>query len=177
MWEPGPAHDAKQNYSGTNHKGEDNNTANTSPHFRTGAQGFADAQKTQGDLGFTGYEGKSYETSKYDIADRLDDAKFLHGPYVERSPAGGWPMKYALIGEHNPTMSSVYGSKEGYGASYVEGGEKPQEIRKHQTAGLPARPKDQWALPARPMSRDIGRFYQGQSTELVAPKRYPPPTR
>ena len=42
-----------------------------------------------GDLGFTGYEGVDYETTKYDIDDRLDDIKFLHSPFVERSPAGG----------------------------------------------------------------------------------------
>ena len=63
-----------------------------------------------GEFGFTGYEGKDYETDKFDIDDRLDDTKFLHGPFVERSPAGGWPMKYALLGEYNPTMSSVIGT-------------------------------------------------------------------
>ena len=64
-----------------------------------------------GMLGYTGYEGKDYETDVTDIDDRLDDIKFLHGPFVERSPAGGWPMKYALLGEFNPTMSSVIGTK------------------------------------------------------------------
>ena len=47
----------------------------------------------------------------HQVDDRLDDVKFLHSPFVERSPAGGWPMKYALLGEYNPTMSSVIGTK------------------------------------------------------------------
>ena len=64
-----------------------------------------------GMLGYTGYEGKQHETDEFDIDDRLDDVKFLHSPFVERSPAGGWPMKYALLGEYNPTMSSVIGTK------------------------------------------------------------------
>ena len=64
-----------------------------------------------GELGFTGYVGKQHETDEFDIDDRLDDVKFLHSPFVERSPAGGWPMKYALLGEYNPTMSSVIGTK------------------------------------------------------------------
>ena len=129
-----------------------------------------------GMLGYTGYEGKNYETDVYDIDDRLDDTKFLHGPYVERSPAGGWPMKYALLGEYNPTMSSVIGTKTGYGAYYPKE-QKASVEHKHVKATVPDSAKDQWALPVMSESRNYGKFYAGPVAETVEPPRYPPPTR
>lgn len=129
-----------------------------------------------GMLGYTGYEGKDYETDVYDIDDRLDDVKFLHSPYVERSPAGGWPMKYALLGEYNPTMSSVIGTKTGYGAYYPKE-QKATVERKHVKASVPDSAKDQWALPVQPESRNLGMFYKGPKAEEVEPRRVPPPTR
>jgi len=129
-----------------------------------------------GMLGYTGYEGKTYETDEFDIDDRLDDAKFLHGPFVERSPAGGWPMKYALLGEYNPTMSSVIGTKTGYGAYYAKE-EKTKVVKQHTKAAVPDSAKDQWALNIQPESRNYGQFYKGPVEETVEPKRYPPPTR
>lgn len=129
-----------------------------------------------GEFGFTGYEGKDYETDKFDIDDRLDDTKFLHGPFVERSPAGGWPMKYALLGEYNPTMSSVIGTTTGYGAYYP----KEQEskfVPQHVKATVPDTAMEQWALPVQPESRNYGMFYKGPEQVEQPPKRYPPPTR
>jgi len=129
-----------------------------------------------GMLGYTGYEGKDYETDVFDIDDRLDDVKFLHSPFVERSPAGGWPMKYALLGEYNPTMSSVIGTKTGYGAYYPkdQGGVIEHN---HVKAAVPDSAKDQWALNIQPESRNYGQFYKGPVAEEVPAKRYPPPTR
>jgi len=133
-------------------------------------------QSGLGALGFTGYEGKDYETDKFDIDDRLDDVKFLHSPFVERSPAGGWPMKYALLGEYNPTMSSVIGTKTGYGAYYPkEQGGATED--KHVKAAVPDSAMDQWALAVQPESRNYGMFYKGPVKEEVPDKRYPPPTR
>jgi len=129
-----------------------------------------------GMLGYTGYEGKNHETDEFDIDDRLDDVKFLHSPFVERSPAGGWPMKYALLGEYNPTMSSVIGTKTGYGAYYPK--ERPPAIEnRHVKAAVPDSPMDQWAMAKQPESRNYGMFYKGTVAEEVPPKRYPPPTR
>jgi len=129
-----------------------------------------------GMLGYTGYEGKDYETDEFDIDDRLDDVKFLHSPYVERSPAGGWPMKYALLGEYNPTMSSVIGTKTGYGAYYPKDQGSTSEER-HVKAAVPDSAMDQWALPTMAESKNYGMFYKGTVTEEVPPKKYPPPTR
>jgi len=144
---------------------------------------FADAEyekamdaSGQGMLGYTGYEGKDYETDKYDIDDRLDDIKFLHSPFVERSPAGGWPMKYALLGEMNPTMASVIGTKTGYGAHYEK--EIPdEEVDKYATAWVPDSAMDQWAMAPVPESRSVGAFYKGPQKVVEAPRRVPPPTR
>jgi len=130
----------------------------------------------QGMLGYTGYEGKDYETDKFDIDDRLDDIKFLHGPYVERSPAGGWPMKYALLGEMNPTMASVIGTTTGYGAHY-EKETKDEVVDKYQTASVPDSAKDQWAMAPVPESRSVGAFYKGPQKVVEPPRRVPPPTR
>ena len=129
-----------------------------------------------GELGYTGYVGKNYETDEYDIDDRLDDVKFLHSPFVERSPAGGWPMKYALLGEYNPTMASVIGTKTGYGAYYPKE-QAPTVEHRHVKAAVPDSAKDQWALNVQPESRNYGMFYKGTVAEEVPPKRYPPPTR
>lgn len=129
-----------------------------------------------GMLGYTGYEGKDYETDEFDIDDRLDDVKFLHSPFVERSPAGGWPMKYALLGEYNPTMSSVIGTKTGYGAHYPKEENTTIEHR-HIKAAVPDSAKDQWALSVQPESRNYGMFYKGTVAEEVPGKKYPPPTR
>ena len=129
-----------------------------------------------GEFGFTGYEGKDYETDVFDIDDRLDDTKFLHGPFVERSPAGGWPMKYALLGEYNPTMSSVIGTTTGYGAHYAKEQKSAYE-NQHIKAAVPESACEQWALPVQPESRNYGMFYKGAETVEVPPKRYPPPTR
>jgi len=133
-------------------------------------------QSGLGELGYTGYVGKMHETDEYDIDDRLDDVKFLHSPFVERSPAGGWPMKYALLGEYNPTMSSVIGTKTGYAAHYPK--EQPPTIEDlHTKAAVPDSAMDQWALPVMPESRNYGMFYKGTVPTEVPPKKYPPPTR
>jgi hypothetical protein len=133
-------------------------------------------QSGLGALGYTGYEGKDYETDVFDIDDRLDDVKFLHSPFVERSPAGGWPMKYALLGEYNPTMSSVIGTTTGYGAYYPKD-QQAKQVQKHVKATVPDTAKEQWALPVQPESRNLGAFYKGPKTETVEPPRHPPPTR
>lgn len=131
----------------------------------------------QGMLGYTGYEGKTYETDVTDIDDRLDDIKFLHGPFVERSPAGGWPMKYALLGEFNPTMSSVIGTKTGYGAHYDKEAAPDKVTQKYAGASVPDTAAQQWAMPKVPESRNIGAFYSGKETVVDPAPRKPPPTR
>lgn len=136
-----------------------------------------EAQKTQGDLGYTGYEGATYETGVHDIDDRLDDIKFLHSPYVERSPAGGWPMKYALLGEFNPTMSSVIGTTTGYSAAYSETADPDKTVKKYSKAAVPDTAKEQWAMASVPESRNVGAFYKGPETNVEAARRFPPPTR
>jgi len=146
--------------------------------FQYGDKFYEDAMNATGlgQLGYTGYEGKDYETDVFDIDDRLDDVKFLHSPFVERSPAGGWPMKYALLGEYNPTMSSVIGTKTGYGAYYPK--EQPAQTEyNHTKAMVPETAKDQWALPVQPESRNYGQFYKGPVPTMVDPRRVPPPTR
>jgi len=130
-----------------------------------------------GMLGYTGYEGKDYETDVTDIDDRLDDIKFLHGPFVERSPAGGWPMKYALLGEFNPTMSSVIGTKTGYGAHYDKEQAPDTVTQKYGTAATPDTAAQQWAMPKVPESRNIGAFYKGKEAAVEPARRCPPPTR
>ena len=109
-----------------------------------------------GEMGFTGYVGKDYETDEFDIDDRLDDAKFLHGPFVERSPAGGWQMKCALLGEHNPTMASVIGTTTGYSAHYPKD-VKPTIEHRHIKSAMPESAADQWALAVQPESRNCTR--------------------
>ena len=109
-----------------------------------------------GEMGFTGYVGKDYETDEFDIDDRLDDAKFLHGPFVERSPAGGWQMKCALLGEYNPTMASVIGTTTGYSAHYPKD-VKPTIEHRHIKSAMPESAADQWALPVQPESRNCTR--------------------
>ncbi|KOO31621.1 hypothetical protein Ctob_011225 [Chrysochromulina tobinii] len=131
----------------------------------------------QGMMGYTGYEGKNYETDVTDIDDRLDDIKFLHGPFVERSPAGGWPMKYALLGEFNPTMSSVIGTKTGYGAHYSKEAAPDEVSEVYNKAWVPDTAAQQWAMPKVPESRSIGSFYQGKQTVTEPARRVPPPTR
>ena len=130
-----------------------------------------------GQLGFTGYEGKNYETDVTDIDDRLDDIKFLHGPFVERSPNGGWPMKYALLGEFNPTMSSVIGTTTGYVAKYDKEPKPDTVTQKYSTAAIPDTAAKQWAMASMPESRNIGNFYKGKETVVEPAPRYPPPTR
>lgn len=130
-----------------------------------------------GMLGYTGYEGKNYETDITDIDDRLDDIKFLHSPYVERSPAGGWPMKYALLGEFNPTMSSVIGTKTGYGAKYDKEAPPDAVSEEYSKAAVPDTAAQQWAMSKVPESRNIGAFYKGKETVVEPARRFPPPTR
>jgi hypothetical protein len=130
----------------------------------------------QGMLGYTGYEGKNFETDVYDIDDRLDDIKYLHGPFVERSPNGGWPMKHALLGEMNPTMASVIGTKTGYGAHYDKD-VKDEVVNKFSKAAVPESAMDQWAMAAVPESRNIGAFYKGPERVVEPARRVPPPTR
>ena len=130
-----------------------------------------------GMLGFTGYEGKDYETDVTDIDDRLDDIKFLHGPFVERSPNGGWPMKYALLGEFNPTMSSVIGTTTGYVCKYDKEAAPDAVSQQYSKASIPDTAAQQWAMAKQPESRSIGSFYAGKQTVVEPAPRNPPPTR
>lgn len=147
--------------------------------FQYGDAAYEAAMEASGTgmLGYTGYEGKNYETDVTDIDDRLDDIKFLHGPFVERSPAGGWPMKYALLGEFNPTMASVIGTKTGYGAKYDKEQAPDVVTQKYATTAVPDTAAQQWQMAKEPESRNIGSFYAGKQTVVEPAPRKPPPTR
>jgi len=146
--------------------------------FQHGQESYLQAMKQSGlgMLGYTGYEGSMEETDDFDIEDRLKDAKFLHAPFNERSPAGGFPMKHPVLGEYYPTMSSVIGKTTGYVCTY-ERDPKPTIEKRHVKAGVPDSAMDQWALSVMPESRNYGMFYKGKVAVEEPPKRIPPPTR
>jgi len=147
--------------------------------FQYGDAAYEAAMEASGTgmLGYTGYEGKNYETDVTDIDDRLDDIKFLHGPFVERSPAGGWPMKYALLGEFNPTMSSVIGTTTGYVCKYDKDQAPDTVTQQYEKAAIPDTAAQQWSMTKEPESRSIGAFYKGKQTVVEPAPRKPPPTR
>ena len=93
----------------------------------------------------------------------------------ERLPAGGWPMKYALLGEYNPTMSSVIGTKTGYGAYYPKE-QKASVEHKHVKATVPDSAKDQWALPMFRRAAITASSTPAPSRRPSSPA-LPPPTR
>ena len=86
-------------------------------------------------------------------------------------------MKNALLGEMNPTMSSVIGTTTGYSAAYSETPDPDIISEKYSKAAVPDTAKEQWELASVPESRNVGSFYKGPRTVVEPSRRFPPPTR